>query len=519
MSDPIFLMVLAAGMLAIVVQSGDLGSVDTARRLQTTHSFWTSEPPVLAGDYPDFGLRGRDDRIYAWYGIGQSLLMLPADIVGTYLERLPIFKDYDGNDPRVRDIVVAYSTNILINILTAIVCLRFLALLNFSQTQAIAGVLALLFCTTHLHYTQNMMENNYIMLLTLSGFTFQYDWLRSGNRRSLIVGSAALGVNLLTRLTTGLDLLAVGAFLLLIAWIEQMPAQELWAKTLAYTKVTVPVYGFFVLLDRLYQYYRFGSFFNTYVGVFSAQQRALHPELPANYPFEIPFHVGFFGGLFTPEKSIFLFDPLLLLTIVLSVVLWKRLSAEIRAYLITTSLLLLGYLYFYARYTVWSGDSAWGDRYVSTAVEFIAFISVPLLVKYRGEAGKFLWNVGLLIIMLSCAVQMASLAFWLPLELYQMTTLGHPTCVVCLRFKNIIAFSLGKMDTWGLTNSDMKTDPWDYVHMTAWNFLPFMLRHIGAVHAWVVRVVLAIWWAAVASLAWTLWRLRSVLAYRRDALQ
>jgi len=33
------------------------------------------------------------------------------------------------------------------------------------------GVLALMFCTTHLHYTQNMMENNYIMLLTLVGHT------------------------------------------------------------------------------------------------------------------------------------------------------------------------------------------------------------------------------------------------------------------------------------------------------------------------------------------------------------
>ena len=125
----------------------------------------------------------------------------------------------------------------------------------------------------------------------------------------------------------------------------------------------------------------------------------------------------------------------------------------------------------------------------------------------------------MLIITISGAVQIASLAFWLPLELYQMTTLGHPTCVVCLRFKNIVAFSLGKMDAWGLTNSDMTTDPWDYIHMTAWNFLPFMLRRIGAVHAWVVRVVMVMWWASVASLAWTLWRLRSMLTTRPDAVQ
>src|SRR6201984_3869775 len=92
--DPVFLLVLASALLACVVQSGDLDSVDTLRRLQTTHSFWTSAPAVLPGDYPDFGLVGRGGKIYAWYGIGQSLLMLPTDVVGTYLERLPVFAQY-----------------------------------------------------------------------------------------------------------------------------------------------------------------------------------------------------------------------------------------------------------------------------------------------------------------------------------------------------------------------------------------------------------------------------------------
>jgi len=47
-----------------------------------------------------------------------------------------------------------------------------------------------------------MMENNSILLLTLTGFSFQYEWLRTDNRRALFIGSSALGLNLLTRLTT-----------------------------------------------------------------------------------------------------------------------------------------------------------------------------------------------------------------------------------------------------------------------------------------------------------------------------
>jgi len=47
-------------------------------------------------------------------------------------------------------------------------------------------------------------------------------------------------------------------------------------------------------------------------------------------------------------------------------------------------------------------------------------------------------------------IQLASLAFWLPLELYQMDNFGHPTSVIALRLKNIVASPLGKMTAWGL---------------------------------------------------------------------
>jgi hypothetical protein len=505
LQNPVLLLALAAGLIAFVVQSGDVDSADTARRLQTTHSFWTSAPPVLPGDYPDFGLRGRNGRIYAWYGIGQSLLMLPADIVGTYVEKLPIFAEYNGNDPSVRYIIISYSTNILINVLTALVCFRFLTLL------------ALLACTTHLHYTQNMMENNYILLLTLAGFSFQYEWLLTGSRRALAIGSAAFGLNLLTRLTTGMDLIAGGIFLLLVLLYTHESLHQICSKVHSYGLTAFPIYAVFFLIDRVYQYYRFGSLFNTYITVFGQQQRELNPSLPPNYPFEVPFHVGFVGALFTPEKSIFLFDPLLLLTLLIVVVGWRRFGSEIKAYLVTSSLLLLTYISFYARYTVWSGDSAWGDRYVSSAAQLVAFFSVPLLLRYRAEFGKAVWALGVGLIAIAAAVQVASVAFWLSLEIYQMTTLGHPTFVVGLRFKNIVAFALGKMDAWGLTNSDMLTDPWDYVKITTWNFLPFVLRRVGDAPRWVVRIAFAFWFAGIGSLAWVVWRLRQVLTSGRDS--
>src|SRR6185437_3071059 len=177
------------------------------------------------------------------------------------------------------------------------------------------------------------------------------------------------GLNLLTRLTTGLEVFIGGVFLLLVFCFERRSPRSMWQSFLGYAKVAFPVYGLFFLFDRLYQFYRFGNFFNTYVHYFTIEHRLQDPTLPAKYPWETPFHVGFLGPLITPEKSIFLFDPLIILAIVLSLWLWKRLRPEVKAYIAASFLLLLGYICLYARYTVWSGDFAWGDRYVSTAAE------------------------------------------------------------------------------------------------------------------------------------------------------
>jgi hypothetical protein len=514
--DPLFLLCLTAGMLAFVVQSGELGTSDTTHRLQTTHWLWTSEPQVFPNEYPEFGLHGRGGRLYSWYGIGQSLLMLPADLVGTWIAHWQVFSGY-GDDPAVRSIVVSYSTSILVNVLTALIAFRLLRRLRFSVRESVLGVLALLFCTTHLHYTQNMMENNYIMLLTLTGFSFQYEWLQTGNKRALWLGSAAFGLNLLTRLTTGLDLMAGGVFLLLVLWFEHVRGRELWERLVAYCKVAAPVYAFFLMVDRLYQFYRFGSFTNTYVSLFAREQRLVDPTLPANFPWSTPFHEGFLGPLFKPEKSIFLFDPLLVLAILLLVSVWKRLLPGVRAYGMTSLLLLLAYISFYARYTYWAGDFAWGDRYVSTSVELAALLGVPLLLRYRDTLSAWMWRGGILLIAFSLMIQIASLAFWLPLEIYQMETLGHPTFVIALRFKNIAAFALGKMDAWGLNNESMTQDAWDYVHITTWNFLPFLLRRVGAAPGWVVNTAFAVWGAALAATTAILWRLRTLLRRQENS--
>ncbi len=444
--DPLFLLAVAAGLIAFVVQSGELGSADTTHRLQTAHAWWTGEPEVFPNEFPEFGVHGRGGKLQSWYSIGQSLILLPPDVVGAYIARLPIFAEYDDTDPSVRDIIVSYSINILVTVLTALVCFRFLRQLNFGVTQSVVGVLALLLATTHLHYTQNMMENNYIFLLTHHRLLLSVrvaahrqpagaaDWLGGVRPQSADPSPDGPG-------SIGGSALPAAC-----AVVRRHPRPALWDRCRTYIATALPVYLFFGLLDRLYQVYRFGfaSIFVTYITIIGRETRMRNPSLPPNYPFETPWHVGFFGALFTPEKSIFLFDPLLVLMILLCIVAWKRFSPAVKAYAVMSWPLLLAYLSFYARYTVWSGDFAWGDRYVSTAVEFAALLAVPLLLRHREQVGRAVWTVGLALLAISTVIQVASLAFWLPLEIYQMETLGHPTFVIALAHEEHPRLRVGK---------------------------------------------------------------------------
>jgi hypothetical protein len=324
------LLLLVTALFTFLIQSGELGTADTTHRLQVSHSFWTEEPQVFPNEYPEFGLHGRGGRLYAWYGIGQSVLMLPADLAGSAISHLSIWRAYarSDEDPTIRNILVSISTNVLISVLTALAAFRMLGLLGFSTRESVAGTLALLFATTHLHYSQNMTENNYIFLLTITGFALQYKWLTTGDKRALFWGSTALGLNLLTRITTAMDVLGAGCFVLLAALFarrdgyfttressetgEKMPDRR---SVRTYLMTALPIYGVFVVLDRLYQYVRFGSWTNTYVDVFAREQRLMDRSLPANFPFNRGWlqggiDSGVVGPFLAPAKSIFLFDPM-----------------------------------------------------------------------------------------------------------------------------------------------------------------------------------------------------------------
>ena len=521
LSRPLPLLLLLTALFTFLIQSGELGTADTLHRLQVAHALWTGQPQVRPWEYPEFGLHGRNGHIYAWYGIGQSLLLLPADLIATAAQQLPLWSTYVDTqaDPAIRSIFVSISTNILVNVLTALVTFRLLLLFEFVEFEAVIGTLSLLLATTHLHYAQNMQENNYIFLLTMIGLLLQWKWMKTGDGRALFWGSMALGLNLLTRVTTALDLFAVAGFLVIANWFGSQKDSK--ATTAAYLRTAVPVYAGFFFIDRVYQFIRFGSWTNTYVSIFAREERQIDPTLPLKYPFSGHFFAGgidsgMIGPFFNPRKTIFLFEPLFPLTILVTILLWKKMNATLRAFMVTTLLLVLAYLLFYARYFAWAGDFAWGDRYISSVVELSTLLTWPLLLRYRHAISRTWFRAAAAVTAISVVIQCASLAFWLPLEIYQEETFGEHSWVVFLRFKNIAALLLHKREAWGLFTPSMFEDPWDAQHITCWNFLPSLLRHMGVAPLWAVDVLYGVW--AVVAIAAVFTAARLIGIVRNEAV-
>jgi hypothetical protein len=88
-----------------------------------------------------------------------------------------------------------------------------------------------------------------------------------------------------------------------------------------------------------------------------------------------------------------------------------------------------------------------------------------------------------------------------------MKTLGHPTFVVGLRFENIAAVALGKVNQWGLSNQ--ATREIDGIHADTPYFLPFLCRKdhtlYGGVSKRIANILIACWSLVLAALIGVLW--------------
>jgi hypothetical protein len=395
---------------------------------------------------------GRGGIRFAEYGVGQSLVLMPFDAIAG-ATALPVFRRAGMSAEKQRqaaEVVTAFLMQALLTAGVLMLAYCLLTSLEFSPLASTAGAVALLFGTTCLTYVQNAQENLLLLFLALAALCALGKW-ESG--RALVwyaVAGAACGFALLVRPTSCMELLVIAA----LGFLWSRNARLL----LAGFAPPVAIAGFG---ERWYQWHRFGEWFSTYAGVAARQQGGTVSLFP------YPFWKGFWRTVLSPDKSVLLFDPLLLLLAAIAVWRSRVLKRELRILLAGLAALYLLYSSFYAKYHAFGGDVAWGHRYVALPVQLLALFAVPMLVSY-GDSLRPLWRrAAWLLVACSVAIQALSTTMALNLEVLQREK-GFDKGVLWNRIVNVAELAMGTQDARRLAGVP--------VEWRGWNYLPFELR-------------------------------------------
>jgi hypothetical protein len=469
-------------VVCALVNAGNFGTIDTARRLQVARWIRLGEPPVSAADAAGgFGITGRDGERHAWYGIGQSLLLLPIDAVvsATVVPTLSRF----GLDPvrreQIVELVIAFVMQWLVTSCSLVLAYKILRSFQFTHEASVKGALALLFGTLYLQYVQCAQENNLLLLLALCALYAVRRWQHGSGAQWAAAAGTACGFAILVRLSSVLDAIVLVMF-----------AVSAGSNGKRFLAGFLPPVTAALLFDRWYHWERFGELSGTYMGVFGRQYRPA--GAPSAFPFSYPFWKGFLGTLFGRDKSIFLFDPLLV--VLLLVVLWKwgRICHAVRAAVRWLAVLLLAYTCLYARFYVFGGDVAWGHRYVTMPVQLLCLFSVPLLLTVGKALPTAPRLVAWTLVWASIVLQTASTTMAPNVEVLQRDR-GYRSGVIAGRAVNLAQIALHE------NSSRFEGIPAEWRSLY---YFPFQLRFRYPLLAnWAI----ALWLALLACLPFLLW--------------
>ncbi|MFB2974807.1 hypothetical protein [Microseira sp. BLCC-F43] len=433
-----------------VINTGKFYSIDNYLRMKMAHAWWTGTEEVSPGyqaksrDDVSAGVMGVGNKRYIAYDVGQSMLMLPGDWLGTQLHRW--FPKIEVQDFRV--LAISFLIFVPLNIAAVVSCFWLLRLFEFEER--IAGLTSIIWLlgTTVLHYAQEPFQNNQLLLFVTIGYAAALAYAKHQRPSFAALSGLALGAALLIRMTSIIHVLTV--FLFLVGCIAYQSRDRV--KVLKTVGLWIVGFIPLALIGRVFDYIRYGSFWTTGQSLATKQ---LHtnsmfsglPDLPDNYPFTNPPYVGIFGVLFSPAKSIFIYDPLLLPCLVLGILLWKRLSPYIQWYLICGIFNLGLHVVLTSRMDYWHGDWGWGARYHVTSVHLLLIPLAGLFIqqiKSARQLGALLMR-GVLI--LAIMVQMASVTMPFNLEVTQDTIGVSKSRGFTLAYHSRLGFRLGQRFT------------------------------------------------------------------------
>lgn len=294
---------------------------------------------------------------YSKYGFGMSVLAVPFYLTGKALSSvLPVAPSY----------ATLFCVSMINALITALSCLLIYCFgcerFGFSHRTSALLAFGYGLSTIAWFYSEDFMSEPATSLLMLTAVFLLTGRDATKNTQTLLLAGVFLGLASTFRLAT---LVVVPGFLLYLIFAkEKSQSWNFTDRVLDAAKFLVPI-ACFICLIFLYNYVRFQNFFETgYEKGFGSEG-----------------WTGLFGILFSPGKSIFLYNPLLLVGCLALPAFIKTRSKMSFLF----GWIILAHLLLFSFWHSWYGGSGWGPRLMLVVLPYLI---LPVGFLLEGAKGK-----------------------------------------------------------------------------------------------------------------------------------
>jgi hypothetical protein len=354
-------------------------------------------------------IEGASGPQFSKYGLGMSVLAIPFYIFGKVLSFLLGIE---------ASLATQFSVSMINALLTALSCLLIFQFarnrFNFSPRTALFLALGFGLSTIAWYYSEDFMSEPATTLLLLLAVYFVTSEYSVTQKRDLLWAGTFLALAVSCRL----GVLVVIPGFIIYQWMVWAESEERNVSKLVagLIRPAVPVI-LVLMLIMVYNYIRFADPLETGYEKFSGQ-----------------FVVGLFGLLFSPGKSLFLFNPLTLLGFLAFALFFReqRKTALLFGWLIISHLILFSF------WGSWQGGMGWGPRLMLVVVPYLILPLGFLLREYK----QVVKTPVIVLLVAGILIQLPSVTVNISRYYYEMSrdfgSLGHEQILYTPKYSQLI---------------------------------------------------------------------------------